>query len=156
MPDSTTMKTPPTTERVRRNTAQEINSEIERSGRQNVHRFAGAGPDLIARRLAQLDQEWDVERALEANAAVAMLAGLGLGLAISRRLLIIPALVGGFLLQHAIQGWCPPVPIMRRLRFRTASEIARERYALKALRGDFQPTGPDGVPTPDRAWNAAE
>lgn len=38
---------------------------------------------------------------------------------------------------HAVQGWCPPVPISRRPGFRTASEIARGRNALKALRGDF-------------------
>jgi hypothetical protein len=30
------------------------------------------------------------------------------------------------------------LPIFRRLGFRTASEIDRERYALKALRGDFE------------------
>jgi hypothetical protein len=30
------------------------------------------------------------------------------------------------------------VPILRRLGFRTADEINRERYALKALRGDFK------------------
>jgi hypothetical protein len=29
------------------------------------------------------------------------------------------------------------VPILRRLGFRMASEIEQERYALKALRGDF-------------------
>jgi hypothetical protein len=46
-------------------------------------------------------------------------------------------MVLAFLFQHALQGWCPPVPILRRLAFRTASEIEHERYALKALRGDF-------------------
>jgi len=50
---------------------------------------------------------------------------------------VLPFLVSAFLLQHAIQGWCPPVPILRRLGFRTADEINRERYALKVLRGDF-------------------
>jgi hypothetical protein len=29
------------------------------------------------------------------------------------------------------------VPVLRRLGVRTSGEIARERYALKALRGDF-------------------
>ena len=48
-------------------------------------------------------------------------------------------MVTAFLFQHAVQGWCPPVPILRRMGFRTADEINRERYALKALRGDFQP-----------------
>jgi hypothetical protein len=121
-----------------------------------VARFTNTGADSIARRIAQLDNEWDVEPALEANAATAMLVGLGLGL-VSRRLRWIPALVAGFLLQHALEGWCPPVPIMRRLGFRTASEIARERYALKALRGDFRTVQSNGAGAPlaDQAWDAA-
>ena len=55
-----------------------------------------------------------------------------------RRFFMLPAAVAGFLLQHAVQGWCPPVPVLRRLGFRTASEIDEERYVLKALRGDFR------------------
>lgn len=66
------------------------------------------------------------------------LIGLGLGAVISRRLFAIPAIVAGFLLQHAIQGWCPPVPAFRRLGIRTAREIEAERYALKVIRGDFE------------------
>jgi hypothetical protein len=42
-----------------------------------------------------------------------------------------------FFLQHAIQGWCPPLPAFRMLGFRTKKEIEKERYALKLLRGDF-------------------
>lgn len=53
---------------------------------------------------------------------------------------MLPAGVGVFLFQHALQGWCPPVPVLRRLGSRTAAEIGRERYALKVLPGDF-----DGV-----------
>jgi hypothetical protein len=33
----------------------------------------------------------------------------------------------GFLLQHALQGWCPPVPLLRQLGFRTSYEIEEER-----------------------------
>jgi hypothetical protein len=47
------------------------------------------------------------------------------------------AVISGFLLQHAIQGWCSPLPVFRRLGFRTSYEIEQERQALKALRGDF-------------------
>jgi hypothetical protein len=39
--------------------------------------------------------------------------------------------------QHAIRGWCPPVPLFRRLGVRTQREIGREIVALKTLRGDF-------------------
>jgi hypothetical protein len=45
--------------------------------------------------------------------------------------------VSGFLLRHAIEGWCPPVTFLRRSGVRTRMEIEQERYALKILRGDF-------------------
>jgi len=59
-----------------------------------------------------------------------------------RRWLVLPALVTAFLFQHAMQGWCPPLPLLRSFGFRTAREIDTERYALKALRGDFGSIGP--------------
>jgi hypothetical protein len=51
-----------------------------------------------------------------------------------------------FFAQHALQGWCPPLPILRRHGVRAAREIERERYAIKALRGDF-----DSIPAPQAA-----
>ena len=58
----------------------------------------------------------------------------------------LPAVVAGFLLQHAAQGWCPPLPLMRRMGVRTRDEINQERYALKALRGDFDEVAMDFDP----------
>jgi len=95
-------------------------------------------PEDIDRRLAELDAEWDIERVLEANAATVSLVGLGLAATVDRRFMALPMAVAGFLLQHAVQGWCPPLPLFRYLGFRTADEINRERMALKALRGDFE------------------
>jgi len=131
---------PSTTARVPRHTAARDNEAIRRQTEDNVARVAAAGPQAIERRLVELEREWDIERTLEANAASVALLGVGLGVFVDRRFLLLPALVGGFLLQHALQGWCPPVPLFRRLGFRTASEIDHERYALKALRGDFRQT----------------
>ena len=74
---------------------------------------------------------------LEANAAGIALGGTVLGLARDSRYLVLPLMVTAFLLQHALQGWCPPVPLLRRRGVRTAAEIASERAALKSLRGDF-------------------
>ena len=129
---------PATTRRVPEHTSSRYNEAIRRQTEENVARYAQAGREAIDRRLAELDREWDIERTLEANAASIGLLGLGLGTFVDRRLLILPGLVCGFLLQHALQGWCPPVPLFRHLGFRTASEIDYERYALKALRGDFR------------------
>lgn len=129
---------PSTVARVPNHTADHVNACIRRRTEESVARCAAEGPAAIERRLRELDNEWDIERTLEANAATVALIGLGLGKFADRRFYLLPAAVAGFLLQHAIQGWCPPMPILRRLGFRTESEIDEERYALKALRGDFR------------------
>jgi hypothetical protein len=129
---------PSTVARVPEHTADGVNEAIRRQTRENIARHTAASPEEVDRRLAQLDREWDIERTLEANAATVTLVGLGLGAFVDRRFYLLPAAVAGFLLQHAIQGWCPPMPVFRRMGIRTASEIDEERYALKALRGDFR------------------
>ncbi len=129
---------PSTVARVPAHTADRVNQAIRRRTEQNVLRVANEGATAIRQRLVELDREWDIERTLEANASTAVLVGVTLGALVDRRFFALPAIVAGFLLQHAIQGWCPPVPLLRRLGFRTASEIDYERYALKGCRGDFQ------------------
>lgn len=84
-----------------------------------------------------LQREWDTERVLETNAASLMLISLGLGMSLDRRWLWLTGGVVAFLIQHALQGWCPPLPVIRAMGVRTAGEISIERTALKALRGDF-------------------
>lgn len=128
---------PDTTARVASHTAAAVNERIRRQTEASVAFFA-SHPQEIDHRLRELDAEWDIERALEANAASLAFGGTLLGALIDRRWLLVPAVVTAFLLQHALQGWCPPVPLLRRLGVRTASEIDAERYALKALRGDFR------------------
>lgn len=131
---------PATTARIQLNTANEINARIRRQTLINIRRFSSAGPDTIDQRLRELDAEWDIERCLETAAPSLTLLGMSLGLGVSKKFFVLPFLVQSFLLFHALQGWCPPVPFLRRLGVRTASEIDEERYALKALRGDFTGT----------------
>jgi hypothetical protein len=125
-----------TIDRVQRNTAEEINRRLEAETGARIRRCMG-NPLAIQRRLRQLDREWDIERVLETNASLIALAGVLLGARHDRRWLWLPSLVTGFLLQHAVQGWCPPVPLLRRMGIRTSREIEIERVALKILRGDF-------------------
>lgn len=129
---------PATTMRVAKHTPDHINERIRLQTETNVAHAAARGPAAIEERLAQLDREWDIERLLEANASTLALLGIVLGVSVSRKWLALPAVVAGFLLQHALNGWCPPVPVLRRLGVRTSTEIDYERYALKALRGDFK------------------
>jgi hypothetical protein len=125
---------PSTRARVPLHTDPKINARIQaeiarRTAYYSIH------PELIDRRLRQLDREWDIERAIELNASALAFVGTALGATRSRRWLSLPALVTGFLFQHAVQGWCPPVPVLRRLGFRTVYEIEQERRALLALKG---------------------
>jgi hypothetical protein len=123
---------PTTADRVPRHTAPEINERIRRHTAESVERYRNASPAEIERRLDELSREWDIERAIEANAASLALIGLVLGAFVDVWFLLVPAAVGTFLLQHALQGWCPPVPVLRRLGFRTSREIFEERLALLA------------------------
>ena len=116
-------------QRVPSHTKAEINRKIERETACRLQYFA-QNRNEIPERLQELDEEWDFERAIEANASVLAFTGVALGVSRNPKWLILPALVTGFLFQHAIQGWCPPVPILRRLGFRTAYEIEEERQAL--------------------------
>jgi len=128
---------PSTFERVRLNTAEEINQRIRRQTEDNIRRIAALGQEAITRRIGELEQEWDIERYVETMAPSLTLAGLALGLTVNRKWFAIPILVQAFFLQHATQGWCPPIPVLRRMGIRTTAEIDEERNALKALRGDY-------------------
>lgn len=142
---------PATTQRVELHTAPELNEAIRRRADAEVVRLEGAPAADIEQRLHALDREWDVERLLQTNASVIVLLGMVLATTVSRKFLLLPAGVFGFFAQHALQGWCPPIPVFRRLGVRTQREIERERYALKALRGDFdQVPGAGSAPTSER------
>jgi hypothetical protein len=124
-------------DRVRANTVPEINQRIDKQIEENVRYYSGQPREKISGRIRDLDEEWDIERLLEAMASSFSLTGIMLGATVDRKWFLLPTVVLSFLLLHAIQGWCPPVPLLRRLGVRTREEIDRERYALKALAGDF-------------------
>lgn len=147
-----------TEDRVRAHTADDVNVEIEQAARRRVMRAAGQSEAAISRHIEDLDAEWDIERWLETNASALAFTGTILGLFVNKKFFAIPCLVLPFLFQHAVQGWCPPVPIFRRKGVRTRHEIDTEKFALKALRGDFDNVaGADDDPSrrAHRAWQAA-
>jgi hypothetical protein len=127
------------------------NDRIQARTLHDVSRYIGADPVFIDQRLRELEREWGVERTLQANAASLALLGLGLGLTLNRKFLLLPAVAAAFLLEHAVQGWCPPISVMRRLGIRTAAEIQEEIIALRILRGDFL----ERVHYPERALASA-
>lgn len=136
---------PGTSERVPLNTSACSNQQIRRDTEENIAHYRHAGRSAIDRRLQELEQEWDVERVLETNAATACIVGVTLGLTVNRKWFLLPGIVGAFLLQHALHGWCPPLPVFRAMGRRTQREIDEERFALKVLRGDFSTAGAGSV-----------
>ena len=139
-----------TANRVSAQTSEQINRRLRWQMEERFSYYA-AHPHQVSARLIELDREWDIERTLEANASTLAFTGTVLATTVDRRWLALPAIVTGFLFQHAVQGWCPPLPILRRLGFRTAEEINQERYALKALRGDFDAKAGNKLDTIRRA-----
>ena len=124
-------------DRIRAQTNPEVLQEIDSHIEERIRFYATQPPEVISRRIIELEQEWDIERWLETNASTLALGGLLLSM-VNRKWLLLTGAVLALLLQHAINGWCPPVPVLRRLGIRTRSEIEREKYALKILRGDFE------------------
>jgi hypothetical protein len=124
--------------RVPINTPYDANQRIRENFHQCVSYYSNF-PEEIPERLKKLDREWDVERTLAAMSSGLTLLGLVLGARGRKRALTLPMIVQGFYMQHTLQGWCPPLPFLRRLGFRTATEIEREKCALKDLLRDRDP-----------------
>jgi hypothetical protein len=138
-------------DRVRKHTRPEAQEEIDEKTRRNIRYYASQPSFVIDARIAELDRERDMEQVLETNASLLALGGAVLGTTVNRKFFLLTGAVLGFLSQHAITGWCPPVPLFRALGIRTRSEIDQEKYALKALRGDFRELPQhDGRPAVER------
>jgi hypothetical protein len=120
----------PGKDRVRRVTSQTINQKISKEIKEEIQYYSTRTAKEIKDRINELEREWDIERVLELNASLVALCGVILAATHSKRWLVLSGIVTGFLTQHAIQGWCPPIPLFRRLQIRTQKEIETERHAL--------------------------
>lgn len=128
---------PKSTERVEKSTNSEINKRIYKETLLNIGKYLDKSNEEISARIEELENEWDVERVLQTNASSLVLAGVVLGATVNKKWYLLSGAVGGFLLQHALLGWCPPLPIIRRMGYRTPTEIHEEISALRFIRGDF-------------------
>jgi hypothetical protein len=131
---------------------QDTQPELQGKGINHMAATAGgAGVNSeLEERLEAVEAEWDEEQAIQLSTAVLALAGTALGILVNKRWFALPVLAAAFLGQHSIQGWSPMVPLFQRFGFRKRQVIEKEKYALKAQRGDFRRT----VNNPDKAWKA--
>ncbi|MFW6289545.1 MAG: hypothetical protein ACOC0R_01145 [Mariniphaga sp.] len=132
--------------RVRKNTSDAQNRKIDLAIEEIIEMYRHLSADEITCRLTELKKEWGIEKTLEVNASSLALTGLILGTFGSRKWYLMPLVVASFLLQHGLQGWCPPLPLFRKLGIRTRQEIDEEMYALKILRGDFDDVSSSSQP----------
>ena len=124
-------------DRVRKHTAEKINQKIDQCTQENIERYSIGGRDVIKHRIKKLNEELDIEQALELTSAANVLIGIGLALTVNKKWLLLSAISSAFLVQHSIQGWCPPLPVFRRLGVRTREEINEEIDALKEKLNTF-------------------
>ena len=115
--------------------------ELDSQTQAEVQHHAARRSEAISKRIEELDREWPIDRVLMIGVGFNLLLGFLPGRVGSRTWYLFPAVVGGILLLHALQGWYPPLPILRRLGFRTRKEIDREKLALKAILGDLREPG---------------
>lgn len=127
-------------DRVRAQTPAHVNAKIDRETEAALQSVIAAGRDAMIARLKDLDVEWNVDRALMANFAIVGGLAFELGDRVHRGFHYLFRAQLAFLLLHAVAGWCPPVPVFRRLGFRTAKEIAAEReHILRHLSAAAEP-----------------
>ena len=128
---------PPTHDRIREHSSESSNQRIDRETRGAI---AEARQSSTARnaRIRELEQEWNIDRALMLNFGI---VGAFTAFKAMQQMKRNGHIGGwsllfwvqmGFLINHAVRGWCPPMPVFRRLGFRSANEIAAERAALNA------------------------
>lgn len=129
---------PPTSQRVFMRTDPKINAEIKDQTIRNLNIFKNGNEAELTERIQNLCAEWDTERVLEVNASMLLLLSAYLGIKTGRIWFVLTGVIGGFMLQHALQGWCPPLPIIRKWGVRTSDEIHAEKLSLKVMRGDFK------------------
>jgi hypothetical protein len=127
-------------DRVRQATDLHFQEKLDGELIARVAEYEGASTATLNARLAELEGEWDVERVLTLQSSATALAGLALGTR-RRGWLLLTGVTAAFLLQHSLQGWCPPLALHRRLGIRTRREIDLEIHMLKLLRGDYRLPG---------------
>lgn len=126
----------PENDQIRDRSSDRANQRIDDDTRQELAK--AESPTTVHQRLAELDREWDIDRALMLNFAVigGGMAALALRSMRRHRKLGVPGVLLftqlGFLAYHAIRRWCPPMPVFRRLGFRSDREIAAERVELES------------------------
>ncbi len=127
----------------------EHSTEVEKEIQDKLNHYYH-NQEQISARLAELDEEWDIERVLQLEGTALTIAGVILGLTVNKKWLVLTLAASIVSINAIATNWSTPLPILRKLGFRTRVEIEKEKYALKAIRGDFKYL----LDVPNSVWNA--
>lgn len=121
-------------DRVRARTPDRLNARIDARTEKRLIEAAHLGPVAREERLARLDREWDIDRAMMLLLSIAGTVAHELvgrrRPRWARRILRGQLAFAGI---YALFGWAPPVPLLRLLGCRTKSEIAAEHQAIARI-----------------------
>lgn len=109
----------------------------ESDTRKNLRFYGSLGREALDERIQALEDEWDLEKAGTMLLSGAGLLGLVMGLIGSPRWRLLAWAAVPLLFLHGRGQWKSAEGLLRPMGFRPRREIQEEKYALKALRGDF-------------------
>lgn len=115
----------------------EINERIERRIEANVGHFKQQDKTAIRNRIAELENEWDIEKMLMVNLSGVALTAAILSISANKKWAYAAGIMNVFLLQQIWKGWSLPFIYLRRMGIRTVDEINLEKNGLEALLEDF-------------------
>jgi hypothetical protein len=135
------------TDSVRTHTPDGVNRRIDERVEKCVQGMAEhMDRSVISHYLQKLEREWDLNRVVTVAASAVSVLGLVLAAKDGPRWKLVSGVAAGLLLQHGLLGFGPVAEVVRALGVRTRREIDLEKFALKALRGDFERIPHDGGP----------
>jgi len=127
------------------------------SVKDSVRFYGSLGSQSLSDRLKALEDEPELETVAILGLAGAGVLALIFGLLGSRMWRLLAWLVLPLIFAHARGRLAAPGQFLKTLGLRSRKEIEEEKYALKALRGDFRDMGesqPEGMPDPASALDA--
>ena len=122
---------------VRQHTPEPVNRRIDERVEACVRAMAAQDRYSHTAYLSKLEQEWDLNRALLVGTSALALSSVALSRKRGSGWLGLGIAACVLALQHGLTGFGPATAVARLLGVRTRSEIDLEKYAVKALRGDF-------------------
>ncbi len=134
----------------------EENISLERSNKvdvytqENINHYYN-NKSRIENRLRQLEKEMSIEQIFQLHDAANVTVGVLLSVATRKqKWLLLPILVAIVQSAQAVTGLRLGTTLLRNYGFRTKADIDKEKYALKALRGDFHYE----IEVPNAVWDA--